>query len=106
MQKYFLLVFCPAQPEHISFGTISIKDGVWGNNGRSVDSVATVTCTAPYYPSGTGKVQDHKPDSRTMTSTCRIGGDGRVYWDNGKLGCFQGNENSIAFGQTKFTCGL
>ena len=28
MQKYFLLVFCPAQPEHISFGTISIKDGL------------------------------------------------------------------------------
>ena len=61
-----------------------------------MDSVATVTCRAPYYPSGTGSVQGPLPESRTMTSTCRIGQDGWGYWDNGKLDCLEGNENKIA----------
>ena len=92
------VVFCPAQLKHISFGSISIKDGVWGNNGRSVDSVATITCRDHYYPSGRGKIQGQIPDSRTLTSTCRIGQDGWGYWDNGKLDCFLGNAHIIRFG--------
>lgn len=77
-----------------------MKDGIWGNNGRSVSSVATLTCEAPYYPSGTGRVQGYVPSSRTKSSTCRIGEDGWGYWDNGRLNCHQGNEDSIAFSQT------
>ena len=61
--------------------------------------MATITCRYYYYPSGRGKVQGHIPESRTMTSTCRIGHDGWGYWDNGKLDCLEGNENRIAFSQ-------
>ena len=98
MKNTCFLVFCPAQKKQISFGTISIRDGVWGNNGRSLESVATVTCNDGYYPSGVGEIPGYIPDSNTMKTSCKPREDGWGHWDNGILDCFQGNENIIAFG--------
>ena len=95
MGKNHVLVYCDRYPQPGNNGRLSIKNGVLGTNGRSVNSVATVTCGGNFYSSTQSNRPSHTPTTRTRSSTCRQSKDGRTaYWDNGIFKCVQGNGNN------------
>ena len=96
--KNHVLVYCDSYPQPGNSERLSIKNGVWGTNERSVDSVATVTCGGNFYPSNKGNMPGHTPTTRTKSSTCRQSKDGKTaYLDDGINRCVPGNENQMQF---------